>query len=68
MFKDTQCEARKTNGRYPLQQTFNTSNYNYEHNVVLFIKDFICAPCIYNIKNNVVIILLKYVIYNTVNL
>jgi hypothetical protein len=50
--------------------TFDTSNYNYKHNVVLFInliKDFIRAPCIYNIKN-VVIILLKYVIYNTVNL
>jgi hypothetical protein len=35
--------------------TFDTSNYNCKHNVLLF-KDFICAPCIYNIKNNVVII------------
>jgi hypothetical protein len=35
--------------------------------VIIITNTMYCAPCIYNIKN-VVIILLKYVIYNTVNL
>jgi hypothetical protein len=51
---DTHCNKLSTN-IYGLHQftsflTFDTSNYNYKYNVLLFI-DFICAPCIYVIIN-----------------
>jgi hypothetical protein len=44
---DTHCYNRSTNmALFTSFLTFDTSNYNYKHNILLF-KDFICAPRIY---------------------